>query len=92
VKCLMFFGLAEPDSKQISRARHAGRTTLEHMRIDHGGLHIAMTKELLNGSDVRTAFQQLGGASMGRAFAMAKTTPASWLQRQGSSDIPAGIN
>jgi len=53
----MFFGLAEPDSKQISRARHAGRTTLEHMRIDHGGLHIAMTKELLNDSDVGIAFQ-----------------------------------
>lgn len=62
----MFYGPVEADSMQISRARHAGTTTLEHMRIDHGGLRIAMTKELLNGSDVRTAFQQLGGASGGK--------------------------
>jgi len=74
VKSLMFFGLAEPDSKQIHRAHHDGRTTLENMRIDHGGLHIAMTKELLNGSDLGTALQQVGGASMAKALAMAKTT------------------
>jgi len=37
VKSLMFYGPVEADSKQISRARHAGRTTLEHMRIDLGG-------------------------------------------------------
>jgi len=57
VESLMFCGPVEADSKQISRARRACRTTVEHMRIDHGGLHIAMTKELLNDSDVGIAFQ-----------------------------------
>jgi len=60
----MFFGLAEPDSKQIHRAHHDGRTTLENMRIDHGGLHIALTQELFIGWYVGTALQQGGGKEM----------------------------
>jgi len=66
VKSQMFYGPAESDSKQIHRAHHDGRTTLENMRIDHGGLHIAMTKEVLNGSDVGTALQQVGGKAMAK--------------------------
>jgi len=33
-----------------------------------------------------------GGASMGRALAMAKATPASWLWQQGSWNTPAGFS
>jgi len=62
----MFCGPAESDSEQIGRARHAGRATIEHMGVDHRGLHIAMTKELLNGSDVGSALQQVGGKAMAK--------------------------
>ena len=65
----MFYGPAEPDSEQIGRARHASRTTIEHMRIDHRCLHIAVTKKLLDRSDVGTALQQVGGEALAKGMA-----------------------
>ena len=79
----MFYGPAEPDSEQIGRARHASRTTIEHMRIDHRGLHIAVTKKLLDRSDVGTALEQVGGK------AMAKGMAAGRFADPGSSDCSA---
>ena len=39
------------------------------MRIDHDGLHTAVTKKLLDGSDVGTALQQVGGEAMAKGVA-----------------------
>ena len=69
IKSQMFYGPAEPDSEQIGRARHASRTTIEHMGVDHRGLHIAMPKKLLDGSDVGTALEQVGGKAMAKGVA-----------------------
>ena len=69
IKSQMFYGPAEPDSEQISRARHASGTTIEHMGVDHRGLHIAVTKKLLDRSDVGTALEQVGGEAMAKGVA-----------------------
>ena len=72
VKSQMFYGPAEPDSEQIGRARHASWTTIEHMRIDHRCLHIAVTKKLLDGSDVGTALERVGGESVAKGVAVGR--------------------
>ena len=83
MKSQMFYGPVEPNSKQIGRARHACRATIEHMRIDHRCLHIAVTKKLLDRSDVGSALQQVGGE------AMAKGVAAGRFADPGSSDRSA---
>jgi hypothetical protein len=65
----MFYGPAESASKQIRMTRHAGMTTVEHMRLDHGGLHIAVAKKLLDRSDLGSALQQVGGEAMAKGVA-----------------------
>ena len=59
----MFYGPAEPVSKQIRRTRDACRTSIKHMRVDHRCLHIAVAEQLLDGSNVSATSQQMGGNS-----------------------------
>lgn len=35
------------------------RSSIEHVRINHGGGNVRVTEKLLNGSDVVTGFQQM---------------------------------
>ena len=37
---------------KIGRAAHPERAAVEHMGVDHGGLHVLVAQELLNGADV----------------------------------------
>ena len=36
----------------LCRAKNPNRATVEHMRVDHGGLHILVAQQPLNGADV----------------------------------------
>ena len=65
----MFYGPAEPVSKQISWTRDACRTSIKHMRVDHRCLHVAVAEQLLDGSNVRATFQQMGGKAMAKSMA-----------------------
>ena len=38
------------------------------MGVDHGGLDIFMTKELLDGADVVTSFEQVGGETVPKSM------------------------
>src|SRR5262249_17716567 len=46
-------------SKPVGRARDTERTRLEHVRVDHRGLEVAMAEQLLDGADVGSALQQM---------------------------------
>ena len=76
----MFYGPAEPVSKQIRGTRDACWTSIKHMRVDHRGLHVAVAEKLLDGSNVRPTFQQMGGK------AMAKGMTTGGFTDSGSSD------
>lgn len=43
--------------KQVSRAGHAKGTTIEHVRIDHGGLEIGVPQKLLDRANVLAPLQ-----------------------------------
>src|SRR5262245_43598508 len=45
----------------VQRARHPLSALLEDVGIDHGGLEIVVPQQLLNGSYVGSALQQMGG-------------------------------
>ena len=49
----MFYGPAEPISKQIRWTRDAYWSSIKHMRVDHRCLHVAVAEKLLDGSNVR---------------------------------------
>lgn len=76
----MFYGPAEAASKQISRAGDASWTAVDHVSIDHRGLHIAVPKQLLNGADVGSTFQEMGGKTVPECMA------ARWLGDSSASD------
>ena len=42
---------------KIGRAAHPERAAVEHMRVDHGGLHVLVAQQLLNGADVPPPLQ-----------------------------------
>ncbi len=44
---------------KICRAEHAERAAVEHVGVNHGGLHVQITQQLLNGADVLAPFQQV---------------------------------
>ena len=43
----------------VEGAPHPVWSPVQHVRVDHGGLHIAVPKQLLNGPDVVAVFQQV---------------------------------
>ena len=69
----MFCGPAEHASEQIRRARHARWAAIEHVCVDHRGLHVAVAEQLLDRTDVGASLQQVRGK------AMAKGMAACWL-------------
>jgi len=38
---------------KIGRAAHPERAAVEHMRVDHGGFHVLVAQQLLNGADAQ---------------------------------------
>ena len=69
----MFCGPAEHALEEIRGAGHASWASVEHMRVDHRGLHVAVAEQLLDRTDVRAPFQQVRGK------AMAEGMGARWL-------------
>lgn len=69
----MFCGPAEHILEQIRGAGHASWASVEHVCVDHRGLHVAVTQQLLDRTDVGASFKQVRGK------AMAKGMAACWL-------------
>jgi hypothetical protein len=42
---------------KIGRAAHPERAAVEHMRVDHGGFHVLVAQQLLNGADVLAPYK-----------------------------------
>jgi len=47
--------------QRIQRAGRAASSHLEHVGVDHGGGHIAVTQQLLHGADVGAALCFVAG-------------------------------
>ena len=45
----------------VERTAHAAGTFREDVRVDHGGLEIRVTEQLLDGADVVAVLEQVGG-------------------------------
>jgi hypothetical protein len=43
----------------------AASAAIEHVGADHGGAHVAVPEQFLDGADVEAVFQQVGGEGMG---------------------------
>jgi hypothetical protein len=50
--------------QKICWTQHTTGAAIQHMRIDHRRLHVTVTQQLLNGSNVVTTLQQVGGKRM----------------------------
>src|SRR5690606_11620762 len=48
----------------VQRTQHATRATVEDMRVDLRRRHVFVPEQLLDGSDIRTALQQVGGKAV----------------------------
>jgi len=44
----------------VRRTANPNRATVQHLRINHCGFHILVTQKLLQRTDIRSAFQQMG--------------------------------
>ena len=50
--------------QRIKRRSDAGRTAIQHMRVDHCRIHVAMAEQFLNRADVLPALEQVRGKRM----------------------------
>jgi hypothetical protein len=57
-------------SKSVQRTPYAGWPRVENMCVNHGRLDILVPQQLLDRSDVVTAFKQMGGEGMPEGVAM----------------------
>ncbi len=71
-------------SHLVQRTANARRPTVEHMGIEHRRFDIAMAQQLLDGSNVIAAFEQVGGERM--AERMARGSFRETGRRHGVSD------
>ena len=55
-------------SQQVGRAAYASAAAVEDMGVDHGGLEVAVTEQLLNGADVVAVGEQVGGEAVAEAM------------------------
>jgi len=46
---------------KVRGAAYSQWAAVEHMGVDHGGAHILMAQQLLDGADVLAPLQQVGG-------------------------------
>lgn len=53
----------------IQRAANGHRADLEHVGVDHGGLDVFMAEQILDGADVVTGFEQVGGEAVAQSVA-----------------------
>lgn len=55
--------------QKIRRAAHPHGASIEHMGVDHGGAHVLVPQELLDGADVLPSLQQMGGKRVSEGMA-----------------------
>ena len=65
----MFCGSAEHASEEICWACHARWATVKHVCVDHRGLHVAVTQQLLDRTDIGAPLQQMHGKAMAKGMA-----------------------
>jgi hypothetical protein len=53
----------------IQRTAHSQSASIQHMRIHHGGLHIFVPEELLDGPDLVALQQQMRGKTVAEGMA-----------------------
>jgi hypothetical protein len=75
----------------IQGARYALATLLQDMSVDHGGSHIVMPEQLLNGADVGAALQQVGGKRMAKGVGACEPVPLWPAAYRERSALEAGI-
>ena len=51
-------------SKSVERAANSGRSTVEHVGMDHRRLHVVMAQKFLYGSNVIATFERVSGEGM----------------------------
>lgn len=51
-------------SLPVQWAPDTGRTTVQHVGVDHGGAHIFVTEQFLNGTDIIPVFAQMCGKTV----------------------------
>lgn len=54
-------GARSEEAEAVGGAQDAGRAPVEDVGVDHGGGHVAVAEELLDGADVIAAFEQVCG-------------------------------
>ena len=50
--------------KDIQGARRAARRHFQHVRVDHGGGHVAVTEQFLHSADILPGFEQMRREAM----------------------------
>jgi hypothetical protein len=55
--------------QKIRRAAYPRGASIEHMGVDHGGAHVLVPQELLDGADVLPSLQQMGGKRVSEGMA-----------------------
>jgi len=66
-KLMLFDGFFFDDSIYGTLDVHS--RTIHHMGIDHGGGHVCMPQQFLDGADICSVFQQMGGEGVTKGMA-----------------------
>jgi hypothetical protein len=67
----------------VGGARDAGGAAVEDVGVDHRGIQVVVTEQLLNGADVAAIFQQMGGEGVAERVGggpLGETRPADSLE------------
>ena len=56
-------------ARSVQRAANAEWTAVQNVGVDHRGGNVAMAKKFLDGPDVVTGFEQMGGKAVTEAVA-----------------------
>jgi hypothetical protein len=65
----------------VQWAAHRLGTTVEHVGVDHGGLDILVTEELLDSPDIVTILKQMGGEAVAEGVGSYRLGDAGLLRR-----------
>ena len=57
------------DREAVGGAQDAGGAAVQHVGVDHGGGHVAVAEELLDGADVGAVLQEVGGEGVAEGVA-----------------------
>src|SRR6185312_6812772 len=82
--------LVEEDSP-IQRTQHPIPAAIEHMRVDLGGGRLLVAEQFLDGSDVLTGFQQVGGEGMAQRVASGGLDDARAIPRRLDRTLQPGL-